>query len=447
MALKNQDVLQADVIQGDASFFRQQYFLLVDRRFTLDQVLNPEWWRLQTKLRVHDEITLLAEDGSFDILARVVQADRGGYCVLRIFREWYQDTAVAKSEGTGEARVVLIPQTGWNVVSASGVPLARFATEDSANAALAELAQLPDPATAPAPDSRARASGVHRVMRESIVIEPSGESCDFVRKTYDTSRVWFRNPRPLWVANLLPDAIKAACSGSDFTFSPWRTFGLIDPAHFTVPREFNACIKVFMPVGGTFDATLWCSLDWFSASRQPIASTSHFHITGGGLSRILTDALMQPEFHDQLRKTASRPRVEYWTRWDWRALEIAPGCIEKPGYMRAVENLPPEEQAQRMNAWRLPTSSAEYFNIRRIEREQRDRDAASEPEAPVQPEEAAPPTPPTVLTTEQRRELKRTRERLSKTAKGAQAAQRFNETAAKAHSAKVISKLTRAGQF
>ena len=77
MALKNQDVLQADVIQGDASFFRQQYFLLVDRRFTLDQVLNPEWWRLQTKLRVNDEITLLAEDGSFDILARVVQADRG----------------------------------------------------------------------------------------------------------------------------------------------------------------------------------------------------------------------------------------------------------------------------------------------------------------------------------------------------------------------------------
>ena len=289
--------------------------------------------------------------------------------------------------------------------------------------------------------------------REHICLEPSGKSCDFVKKVYDTSRVWFRNPRPLWVANLLPDAIKAACSGSDFTFSSWRTFGLIDPAHFTVPRKSNACVKVFMPVGGSFDATLWCSLDWFSASRPPIASTSHFHITGGGLSRILTDALMQPEFHDQLRKTTSRSRLEYWIRWDWRALDIAPGCIEKPGYMRAVEGLPPEEQAQRMNAWRLPTSSAEYFNIRRIEREQRDRDAAklaSEREAPAEPDEAAPDATsaePVVLSQEQRRTLRKTRERLARGTKSKVAADKKDAIAAKAHSDRVISKMQKAGQF
>ena len=148
MALKNQDVLPVDTIQGDASFFRQQYFLEVPRRFSLSQVLNPEWWRLQTKLRVNDEISLLAEDGSFDVLCRVVQADRGGYCVLRILREWHAETDAVRSDAT-EAHVELVPQSGWVAFGADGQALARFSTEDAANAFLANL-PVSQPAPAPA---------------------------------------------------------------------------------------------------------------------------------------------------------------------------------------------------------------------------------------------------------------------------------------------------------
>jgi hypothetical protein len=138
-----------DHIQGDASFHRQIYFIEVPRRFSFNEILNPEWFRGQTKLRVNDLLELVAEDGRFDVLARVVQADRGGYCVLRILREWYADTDAVQSGITDQGpHIALVPQHGWTLFDAVGQPIARFATEDSAKAALIELAET-QPAPAP----------------------------------------------------------------------------------------------------------------------------------------------------------------------------------------------------------------------------------------------------------------------------------------------------------
>ena len=77
-------------------------------------------------------------------------------------------------------------------------------------------------------------------VREHIVIEPSGDSVDFLRKDLDTSRVWFQHPRPCWVSTLLPAAIAEACSGSNFTYSTWRRFPLRSPDEFTIPSNEGA---------------------------------------------------------------------------------------------------------------------------------------------------------------------------------------------------------------
>lgn len=113
-------------------------------------------------------------------------------------------------------------------------------------------------------------------VREHIVIEPSAGSVDFQRKDYDT--LWFQHPRPQWIANLLPAAIAEACSGSDFTF---RRFPLRSPDDFTIPANEGAyLVRVFMPIGGSFDPTMWTCLTWHDARRPPVVSSERFHITG-----------------------------------------------------------------------------------------------------------------------------------------------------------------------
>ena len=111
-------------------------------------MLDPEFWRLQTRFKVNDILDLIAEDGTWDVTARVVQADRGGFLVLRLLRVWRADADAVQSDTTGEAHVELVPNSGWVLFSADGTALARFSTQDSANAA---LANLPESAAVPAP--------------------------------------------------------------------------------------------------------------------------------------------------------------------------------------------------------------------------------------------------------------------------------------------------------
>ena len=148
MALKNTDVLPVDFVHGDASFARTIYHIEIPRKWSLENVLDPEFWRLQTRFKVNDILDLIAEDGTWDVTARVVQADRGGYLVLRLLRVWRADADAVQSDVTGEAHVELVPNSGWVLFSGDGSPIARFSTQDSANAA---LANLPEPAAEPAP--------------------------------------------------------------------------------------------------------------------------------------------------------------------------------------------------------------------------------------------------------------------------------------------------------
>lgn len=291
-------------------------------------------------------------------------------------------------------------------------------------------------------------------QREHIVIEPCGTSVDFIRKSYDTSKVWYRAERPLWWANLVADALKSAAGGCDLTVSIWRTFPLSAPDLFTIPRDPNASVRVYCPLGPPFDGSLWCSLTYFDRSRLPLLGAERFHITGNGLFRTLNDTLMKPELIDALRKIELRPRQDTWVRHDWRAVDIiGVDNIDMPNWMKVTAGLSPEQAAAAMAGLRSPTSSSEYFHIRKLDREKREREAQAakgEPEAPAEPEEAAPvatTAEPVVLNEEQRRELRRTRERLSKATKNQIRAAALDKANAKRHSYKVIAKLTRQGQF
>ena len=125
--------------------------------------------------------------------------------------------------------------------------------------------------------------------REHIVIQPTGSNVDFVERRRDVSGVWFQQ-NAAWIATLLPAAIAAACGGSNLTMSTWRKFPLRDPADFTIPSNEGAfLIRVYCPIGGSFDATLWTCLSYYDARRQPVISSERFHITGKGLQRILTE--------------------------------------------------------------------------------------------------------------------------------------------------------------
>ena len=210
-------------------------------------------------------------------------------------------------------------------------------------------------------------------MREHILIEPSGASVDFLRKCYDTTRVWFSSPRPLWIANLLPDAIKAAQSGSDLTFSSWRTFPLTDPELFTIPRDSNATVKVYCPVGGEFSPSLWCSLTWFDRARPPLLGKDRFHSSHGALGRVLNETLAKPEAVDQLRKLSSRQRYDVWVRHDWRIVDIiGADNVDMPNWMKAVRGLSPEMAAGKLNSLRAPTSASAYYAKVAADRAQRE---------------------------------------------------------------------------
>jgi hypothetical protein len=64
MALKNQDVLPVYFVHGDASFSRSVYHIEIPRKWSLENVLDHEFWRLQTRFKVNDILDLIAEDGS-----------------------------------------------------------------------------------------------------------------------------------------------------------------------------------------------------------------------------------------------------------------------------------------------------------------------------------------------------------------------------------------------
>ncbi len=158
-ARSNTEVLQMGAIQGLAEYSRSVYFVTIPRKFTFEDVLDPSFWRHATILRPNDRLELVAEDGSWDADVRVTAASPG-FAILRVLREWRAPVDALQGEA-GEPTVGFVPQSGWVLFGADGAPIARFADEVSARAALSDhvnlsglAALLPEPAdakTAPEP--------------------------------------------------------------------------------------------------------------------------------------------------------------------------------------------------------------------------------------------------------------------------------------------------------
>lgn len=138
MALKSDQCLPMDYIQSEAGFHRSTFHVLVPRRFSFADTLNPEWWRYQTRIKEGDLVDLIGEAGDFDCTCRVVSADKG-FVILRILREWFAANEPQQSNLVGEPHIALVPNQGWTLFGADGSPIARFGDEDSAKKALAEL--------------------------------------------------------------------------------------------------------------------------------------------------------------------------------------------------------------------------------------------------------------------------------------------------------------------
>lgn len=107
---------------------------------TVDRVMDPEYWgHVGDKLRrsanggLHDEIRVVAEDGSFDIEVTVVQVDfRGNWVRVRPLRMWPE--TLWKKYGVAKAAPAMVAGTpdadgwryehagpqGWRVINATG---------------------------------------------------------------------------------------------------------------------------------------------------------------------------------------------------------------------------------------------------------------------------------------------------------------------------------------
>ena len=143
MGRPNDRTLPIDFVYSQAGFSRSEWFLVIPRKFTWEDVLDPTLWARTTRLKEHDEVTVVGEAGNFDCTLRVISAFTGGV-LFRVLRTWFADTEPAHGE-VGEAYVALSPGQGWVLYNSLGLPVARYGSEDAARQALAELPAAPPP--------------------------------------------------------------------------------------------------------------------------------------------------------------------------------------------------------------------------------------------------------------------------------------------------------------
>ncbi|MFZ1106831.1 MAG: hypothetical protein WAN43_00600 [Rhodomicrobium sp.] len=323
-----------------------------------------------------------------------------------------------------------------------------------------------------------------------IIVQPT-DSVDFVRQELDASGVWFRNPQPQWLPNLMPEVLGIASRGTDFTFSTFRKFGFLNPDFISIPAGSNFRVQVFMPLGRRFGEGIWGAVSYFAAGQPPVAHGERFSLSDGGLRRQL-DRLFQHSAIDPLRDLDKRPRYEIWVRHNWDASVIAPGLFDLPGWARGIDPDDPRA-ADKLRALRAPMSGADYLELRARERAAREREAAladDVPQPPAATEEqalppdafryvgdepdirlhehaphpsasaseasdapdapdapAAPVDPLQEMSREELVEAKKRKARIARATQGKVAADKFNADAAKAHAEKVVRRLEHEGQL
>ena len=170
-------------------------------------------------------------------------------------------------------------------------------------------------------------------MRHMLVFPALNGCMDFELQQQDISGVWYRSPRPQWIANLAPQILSAAQGGRDVTFSTWRqSFGFTDPANFTLPAGDNFMLKLLCPMGPPFENDNWGIACFYSSRRQP-SDGGRFIVSGEGLRRQL-ELIFNQALTDQMRQVSGRPRLEVWCRWNMKMSDVAPGVHPIPRIMR-----------------------------------------------------------------------------------------------------------------
>ena len=286
-------------------------------------------------------------------------------------------------------------------------------------------------------------------MRHMLVFPALNGCVDFEMQQQDIAGIWYRSPRPQWIANLIPQMLNAAQGGRDVTFSTYRqSWGFTDPGNFTLPAGDNFMLKLLCPMNGPegpFPLDNW-GIACFHNSRRSASDGGRFIVSGEGLRHQLERIFCQ-EFIDSMRTIGGRPRLEVWVRWDMRMSDIAPGVHQIPRILSEVAGLSPEDAARKVAAMRAPTSNAEWSRIREQDRAEKERQARAEAEGQAiidvgGPEQAVPDKPaPPCVTREEIQAARTRREKMSRATKSKVAADAKDKAAAKAHADKVVKRM------
>ena len=126
----------------------------------------------------------------------------------------------------------------------------------------------------------------------------------------------------------------------DLTFSTFRRFAKIEPGMFAIPPGGGYSLKIFAPVGGSFEPSLWSSVTYYQSGKPAVAEDGPngiFSAQGGGLKRRLDEAL-SAERIDKLKQPDSREHFEVWVRWDFRAIMLAsPDSFHIPKWRQQID--------------------------------------------------------------------------------------------------------------
>jgi hypothetical protein len=123
MALKQNQLLPAELAVQTAEYARRNWQWKIPSRWKYEDLLNPEVYKLVgDRLSPGDVITVIGELGDYDCDLRVVAADRG-YCLVRPIRQWFANGVDVRDEGAKEAKVQFVPGRGYLVMSETGEPI------------------------------------------------------------------------------------------------------------------------------------------------------------------------------------------------------------------------------------------------------------------------------------------------------------------------------------
>jgi hypothetical protein len=305
------------------------------------------------------------------------------------------------------------------------------------------------------------------MKREHVFISSPPGEIDF---RYDkfTDGLWFHSAKQ-WIANIMPGVL-ASAGRLNITISTVRTLPLLrDPDLLFLPEARGWVVRLIAPIGGTH-GDLWGGLLFHNPASDPTPCIEKFSPEDNGVRKVLA-AHYTAEKIDSFRNP-TKPREETWIRPDIRLVDIIEdGGYPLPNWQKAVEGLSFEEAQIRMNALRCSGSSpAQYYEKRKREKEEAERqanieeeaifakrreewlaevsqEAAGQAEAPEVSDAPVEPETPPVMTREAIQAARKKREKMAKATRSKVAADKANKANAETWAAKRISDLERAGKL